>query len=180
MKRVAVSHGQAHEWIAPENIRQAVRRDYLLAMDWLPLSQTLSWTQQWNEAPRHFSGLYLRRHQEILKQYRVGRMPPYLGVLQCRHSPTVRHFSDDGLRCLVVDRQHERIIQTYNINTHRQVSTQVLEDASFVFEMAYDRHMRHWKVDRLIQQLPVGWQSAAASARPQRIKTLPSIIGRDF
>ncbi|GAB4518636.1 MAG: hypothetical protein OHK0046_26510 [Anaerolineae bacterium] len=167
------------EWMAPEDVVQMVLNHYTETMRWLPESMLRDWSSQWADAPHHFSGQALKRHQEILKQYRLGRAPRCVGVLRCDHHPEVRHFSDDGERCLVIDKQAARRMATYDYWTHVRLNTQDLGDAAIVYEMMYDKQDRRWKIDRFIQELPVGWRSGKASQHLRLLTALPPTIGRD-
>jgi hypothetical protein len=179
MQRVNAGSARRAEWMAPEVIVKQVEKDYVTAMRWLPESMTQSWSTQWTGAPYYFSGLYLKRHQEILKHYRVGRTMRYVGIMRCVHDVTVRHFSDDGERCLVIDHQTDRRMATYSLETGERLNTQDLGAGSFVYEMAYDKHAKRWKVDRYIQQLPLGWNNRKKSTRMRVLPALPPTIGRD-
>lgn len=165
------------EWMAPDEVVQAVLHDYMSVMRWLPESGLKDWSTQWAGAPDYLSGLCLKRHQEVLKQYRMGRPPRYTGVLRCVHRPQVRHFSEDGERCLIVDHQTSRRMATYDYWSHVRLNTQDLGDGTLVYEMAYDKQARRWKLDRFIQELPAGWQKS--SGRLQLLSVLPPSAGRD-
>ncbi|MFW5709070.1 MAG: hypothetical protein ACOCX5_02500 [Chloroflexota bacterium] len=179
MRRMNPGNVQRAEWMAPEYVIQAVKSDYLTATRWILNSVTDPWAQQWSAAPFYLSGLYLKRHQEILKHYRVGRPLQHVGILRCVQDVTVRNFSEDGERCLVIDHQTERRMATYHVQTQERLNTQDLGKGSYVYEMVYDRQAKRWKIDRYIQQLPIGWHSRGRSKRLRTLVTLPPVIGRD-
>ncbi len=179
LRRVNAGVRSKGEWMAPEDITQTVEEHYLTSMDWLHNSMLDDWSSQWDKAPYFLAGQFLRRHQEILKRYRMGTSPRYAGIMRCTHRVEVRHFSDDGERCLVVDYQSTRRIATYDIERGNRVMTQDLGDGAVVHQMVYDKQSKRWKIDAFIQELPVGWQ---ANNREQKIKllsALPPANGRD-
>ncbi len=182
-KLFRVSAGVAHkaEWMAPEDIVKVVEQNYLEAMRWLPESMLDDWSAQWSAAPEYLSGLCLRRHQEILKHYRMGKPPRYVGILRCIHQIEVRYFSEDGERCLIIDKQSSRRMATYDYRTQARLNTQDLGDGTVVYEMAYDKKARRWKLERFIQELPVGWKTGKKSSRVRLLSAsaLPPSVGRD-
>ena len=180
MRRVNAGVAHKSEWLAPESIMRMVRDHYMESMRWLPESVFYSWSQQWASAPEYLSGMQLKRHHEILKYHQVGKPPRYIGVLRCTHQPDVCSFSEDGERCLVVDTQTSRRMATYDYWTQDRVNTQDLGDAVIVHEMVYDRASGRWKIDRYIQELPLGWRSEYSSSRLQVVKRLPHVKGRDY
>lgn len=161
------------EWMAPELVASRVKSNYLDAMEWLRASQTMPWDVQWLGAPQYFSGLFLKRHQEILKRYRIGKIPPYLGIMECDHVVTVRAFSEDGERCLIVDEQTHRRMLTYRVKTAHSYLVQALDSCTLVHEMVYDYQLRRWKIERYVQQLPLNWRQIRLSP------ILPPSTGRD-
>jgi hypothetical protein len=175
-----INAGVAHraEWMAPEKIVEAVRSDYLAAMRWLPESMLYDWSQQWSAAPEYLSGLYLKRHQEILQRYHAGQLLQYVGVMRCVHQVEVRQFSDDGERCLLIDQQTSRRMATYDYWTQQRLNTQDIGDCVIVYEMAYDKQANRWKIDRFVQELPTGWRRAS-SRRLRLLSVLPPSVGRD-
>ncbi|RMG75753.1 MAG: hypothetical protein D6711_05795 [Chloroflexi bacterium] len=177
LRRVNAGIAYQAEWMAPDEICRRVELDYLEAMQWLKNSQSLPWEMQWEGVSHYFTELQLKRHQAILKQYRIGHIPRYLGVFECLHQVTVRHFSEDGERCLVIDDQVERYMLTYRIRTSQIHTTQKLPPATLVYEMRYDFQMRRWKVARYIQQLPPGWQYSTRYITLSSV--LPPSTGRD-
>lgn len=182
MQRVNAGARFRSEWMAPDTVRRRVHEDFLAAMRWLPESMLHDWSRQWNTAPHFLSGAMLKRHQEILKRYQLGKVPRYTGVLRSTHQVEVRHFSDDGERCLVIDRQTARRMATYDYRTGQRIMTQDLGDGVVVYEMAYDKHANCWKIDRTIQELPAGWSSRDGRhvrSRIDLLSALPPSIGRD-
>jgi hypothetical protein len=112
-------------------------------------------------------------------QYRSRGLPRCYGVLRADHLVQVRQFSDDGERCLVIDRQMQRRMATYNTRTRSRVSTQDLGSGAVLYAMVYVAKERRWKIDSLIQELPIGWGSHHTQPRIQEHASLPEAIGRD-
>ncbi len=183
MRRVKSGVSRDAEWMAPDDVVSRVQSDYLTAMQWLPESVLRSWSEQWNDANLYFSGRCLERHLAILKRYRLSQSARFEGVMRCHHHLSVRHFSDDGERCLVIDHQTGRRIQTVNVKSGVIVSAQDLGAATVVYEMRYDKTMRRWKIDQFTQELPLGWtasgQGQSRHGRVRLLKSLPPVIGRD-
>lgn len=167
------------EWLAPDDIQNDARADYLAAMGWLQDSLLADWSYQWSSAPNFLSGAFLHRHQEILKHYRMQKTPRYTGILRCTHRVEVRHFSEDGERCLIVDHQTTRRIATYDLLHHVRVITQDMGDGTVVHEMAYDKLLKRWKIDAFIQELPAGWSSKKSHEQIKVLSVLPPADGRD-
>lgn len=154
MRRVKAGVAQKHEWMAPDEVVDKVRSDYLTATRWLGDNVLSSWQQQWMLAPYYMSGLFLKRFQTLVTQYRAGRMPRAVGVLRADHAVAVRSFSEDGERCVVVDRQTLRRMATYESRTHARVMTQDLGDGVVVYQMRFDVNDNRWKLDEFVQELP--------------------------
>lgn len=165
------------EWMAPEHVIEAVRRDYTAAMRWLQDSVLGQWTQQWSASSSFLTGAYLRRYQGILMDYRTKGVPRCVGVLRADHHIEVRHFSDDGLHCLVIDRQVGRRMATYDSRTLTRLHTQDLGDGTVVYQMSYDTEEQRWKIENYIQELPLGWKTHARRIR--LLSALPETVGRD-
>jgi hypothetical protein len=179
LRRVHAGVAHRAEWMAPDEVVNRVHENYLAAMRWLHESMLQDWSLQWTGAGEHLSGPALHRHQEILKHYVIRKPQRYIGVLRCSHQVEVRHFSEDGERCLIVDRQSSRRMATYDYWTKTRLTTQDLGDGTLVYEMAYDRQSRSWKVDAYIQELPLGWGANAKTNRIRPLTALPPSMGRD-
>ncbi len=179
MRRVKAGVAQKQEWMAPDDVVDKVRSDYLTATRWLGDNVLSSWQQQWMLAPYYMSGLYLKRFQTLVTQYRAGRMPRAVGVLRADHSVSVRSFSEDGERCLVVDRQTLRRMATYSSKTRERVMTQDLGDGAVVFQMRFDANDSRWKLDEFVQELPLGWDMSTGRARIRELAALRTPVGRD-
>lgn len=179
MRRVQKGSARKAEWMAPEDVVDKVRSDYMTATRWLSDNVLSSWQQQWMLAPYYMSGLYLKRFQTLVTQYRAGRMPRAIGVLRADHLVTVRAFSADGERCIVIDRQALRRMATYDSRTHERVMTQDLGDGVVVYQMRFDAADGRWKLDEFLQELPAGWGTHSGRAHIRELAALPTPIGRD-
>jgi hypothetical protein len=179
MRRVRAGAARKAEWMAPEDVVQEVREHYLEAIHWLHDSATSTWGQQWSSAAYYLSGASLRRHQQILMYYRNHGVPNCYGVLRADHLVQVRQFSEDGEHCLVIDQQSQRRMATYNTRTRSRIVTQDLGSGAVVYSMIYAAKERRWKIEALIQELPLGWGTHRTQPRIQEHTTLPDAIGRD-
>jgi hypothetical protein len=179
MRRIRAGTERKPEWMAPDDVVREVREHYLEAIHWLHDCATSTWGQQWSSSTYYLSGPYLRRHQQILMHYRSHGLPSSYGVLRADHSVQVRHFSENGERCLVIDRQMHRRMATYNTRTRQRVLTQDLGSGAVVYAMVYHEKERRWKIDSFVQELPLGWGNHRTQPRIQELATLPETIGRD-
>jgi len=166
------------EWMAPEEVVQQVRLHYFEAVNWLHDSTFESWAAQWSEAPAYLNGSFLKRHQQALMTTRDAVLPHLVGVLRCDHTIEVRHFSEQGGDCLIVDHQTGRRMATYNRETQQRLNTQDLGDGAVVYRMHYDLRSRRWKIDHFVQELPAGWGSARRRIR--ETGNMPTSFGRDY
>jgi hypothetical protein len=167
------------EWIAPEEVAQRIKLDYMAAIHWLYHSAFQDWAKQWSNAPHYLAGLQLQRHQKILNNLRSTLAPRYIGILRSQHDIEVQYFSADGERCLVLDWQQSRHMSTYDTFTHEFVQSQDLGEGTLVFQMRYDAQARRWKIEQFIQELPLGWTSFGLSRKIKPFSTMPSTLGRD-
>ncbi len=179
MYRARRGSNRRGDWMAPEEIVQRVRQDYLTTMAWLQERALEDWERQWAEAPGYLDGAYLRRHQRLLVRYRLSPAPRLVGVLRADHEVTVYEFSDDGERCLVVDHQRQRRMATYDYDTRTRITTQDLGDCAVVYQMVFDLKQRRWKIEAYIQELPSGWDPRSTSKRIKILPMLPTTVGRD-
>jgi hypothetical protein len=144
--------GVAHqaEWMAPDDVVEQVRRDYLQVVEWLESAPFLDHPR--HRAPDYLTGDYLRRY------FRLTHVPSrFSGTLIAHHNILVRHFSDDGTECFVIDAQSERQMLTYDERNNILLHTQALDDGTLVCRMLYDPLLRRWKLEAIIQALPSGW-----------------------
>jgi hypothetical protein len=179
MRRVRAGVARRAEWMAPDDVVMQVRADYLAATQWLHDHMLSPWAHQWASAPMHLSGAFLKRYQTILMYHRSKGQPRFIGVLRADHDVTVRQFSPDGERCLVVDSQSQRRMASYDSRTHARVVTQDMGDGALVYQMVYDVKDRRWKIDEFVQELPVGWGKHGKLRRIREFTAMPLTVGRD-
>jgi hypothetical protein len=168
--------GERAEWMAPPDVVRAVKRDYLATQTWLAEGAN-HWGLLASELEAHAAGDYLRRQQAALAQLVQSRGPRLAATLTAQHQLAVRHFSTDGLRCLVVDRQTERVMVTASYWSGRVLQRQRLEDCDLVFRMRYSVVARRWQMERLVQRLPAA--PGAGRVRVAVMAELPATAGRD-
>jgi hypothetical protein len=168
--------GDTAEWMAPDEVVEQVRSDYLRALEWLGESQLWARGQQIQMAGYYLMGEALKRYQvALLHQPKVR----FIGVLRADHEVEVRHFSETGDRCLLVDYQIGRRMATYNARTRERLMTQDLGSGAIVYQMAYDMRDRRWKLEQFVQELPTGWERRQPSRLIQEFTQVPLSIGRD-
>jgi len=183
LQRLHPGVAQRAEWMAPDDIVKGVETDYLAAQRWMVDASMAGYARFLSEAPTYFAGSYLKRQQKIVGLLMQGSKPcvRFIGILQAQHEIYVRHFSDDGLSCYLLDDQTARKMLTYEYWHARCVNSQSLLAGTYVYRMVYDRAGRRWKIEDLIQQLPLGWDARAVSNAPIRLdESLPSVQGRDI
>ncbi|MCC7451129.1 MAG: hypothetical protein IT324_27195 [Anaerolineae bacterium] len=169
------------EWMAPDNMVQAVEADYLAAQHWMSEALMRGYGRFLQEGPRYLSGVFLKAQQRSTTYQMHKHGPCMIGVLRAHHNVRVRHFSDDGLSCYVVDHQTERRMATYECSQFRRLHTQELLEGAYVYRMVYDTASRRWKIDELIQQLPLGWNAENVYNKAIKLeKSLPIAAGRDL
>jgi len=155
MRRVNELLGSRAEWVAPEYVRQQARADYLEAFHQLTHAPTL--TRE--VAGRYLSGTMLLFFREVMLYYRTD--PRFFETLRADHYVMVRGFSADGERCLLFDRQTNRKVTLLRAKDLKPWLTQAIDDAVYVYRMAYDRSMRRWKIESFLYQIPLSADSDA-------------------
>ncbi len=174
LERLNPGAGKRAEWMAPNHVVRAVKHDFLSTQNWLE-ECAADWGLLARELERHAAGAYLKRQRAALGLLAQTRGPRLAAVLDADHQLQVRHFSSDGLRCLLIDRQTRRAVSTRHYWNGQPVASQRLPDAALVFQMVYDLHRRRWKIERLIQTLP----APDSSVRITLSAELPVTAGRD-
>jgi hypothetical protein len=173
------SSGEASDWMAPEQVVARVQHDYLAALEWMQESHTHPWTHQWRGAAERLAGGFLRRYHHLLLRQRSEREPLMYGVLRADHTLEVRGFSEDGRHCWIIDHQSGRRIATYTVENHERLNTQDMGDGAVVMQMIYDPDVARWKIESLVQELPLGWQQRRKLKLSPEHLPLPKRIGRD-
>jgi hypothetical protein len=177
--RLRPGQGRQAEWMAPPEVARAVRRDYRAALAWLAECAN-DWGRCARELDKFAAGAYQQRQIAVLDNLARTRGPRLAARLRARHILSVRHFSADGLQCLLIDRQTERRMLTrgyWGSSQHRQ---QRLPDATLVWQMAYDLRQRRWKIQAFVQALPPQGATSAPLGVPVTVSAvLPAAKGRD-
>jgi len=179
LRLVNLSNGDQGEWMAPDDIVEHVRQDFQSAIDWLHNSSLSTWSRRWAMSSFHLDGAFLKQYQRSLMLERATGRQRLVGVLRTDHQITVRAFSPAGDRCLAIDRQLQRRMATYDMQSRQRIQTQDLGDRAFVYEMVYDGRAQRWKINAFIQELPACWEQHMASAHLQLVAHLPTAVGRD-
>ncbi|HEX2909116.1 MAG TPA: hypothetical protein VHO69_19740 [Phototrophicaceae bacterium] len=179
LRRIHAGVAQKAEWMAPDEVVAQVRADYLEAVQWLQDSAQADATSQLLQATVYLDGLYLARYRTLVNENDLQGEPRFIGVMRADHQVQVRHFSEDGRRCLVLDQQTQRRMATYDRRQQTRLHTQDLGDETVVYQMVYDSRAQRWKIEVFIQELPAGWGSASGSQRVRLAFRLPAATGRD-
>ncbi|MHB8625753.1 MAG: hypothetical protein ACYDBJ_22415 [Aggregatilineales bacterium] len=169
------------EWMAPRETIQCIEADYLAAQQWALETLLTSYPVYLRELPHYFSGQALTEQVRIVAGTLQRRGPRLVGALRAHHQLQVRRFAEDGMSCCLLDHQSERRMATYDYWTKRRLHTQDLGSGVYVYLMVYDPITARWKIARLIQQLPAGWESGGHARIPIRLThDLPVAAGRDL
>lgn len=165
--------------MTPEAVVNQVRSDYLTAINWLHNSPLLERSRQWAMSVVYLDGAFLKRYQRIVVLNQSAAEPSVLNVLRADHQVQVRHFSEDGGRCLVIDTQTQRRMATYHAQSRERLHTQDLGECSQVYQMVYDTAGRRWKIASFIQELPGGWNPLRSTRHIHLLSSLATSSGRD-
>lgn len=174
MRRSNAGSARRAEWLAPVNIMQQARTDYLEAWHWIN-NVTRNPVGQMANAVNYLSGDELVRFYGVSNAYRGN--PRFYEYLKCEHEVTIRNFAALGDRCLAIDRQHARVMTIYDKKTGSARVSQRLDDAVFVYQLVYDRQRRRWKIEHFIQQM-AGGVDAQSIYPPMPAPTSPK-VGRN-
>lgn len=167
--------------MASDDVVQRIESDYLEAQRWMSEALLTGYVRFMHEAPTYFTGGYLKREQHSAGIQMRKSGPRLIGILRAHHHVHVRHFSEDGLSCYVVDQQTERRMATYDYWQLRRLHTQDLGEGAYVYRMVYDPPAYRWKIEELIQQLPSGWGAQTVANPAIRLEqSLPIASGRDI
>ena len=174
LERLNPGSGKRAEWMAPSHVVRTVKRNYLSTQAWLEECAG-DWGLLARELERHAAGPYLKRQRAALGLLAQTRGPRFAAVLTADRHLQVRHFSTDGLRCLIVDRQTHRTASTRHYWNGQPAGTQRLPNATVVVQMVYDLQRRRWLIERQVQTLP----APASNVRVTLTADLPAPAGRD-
>ncbi len=177
LRRVQAGVAGKAEWVAPDAVVDQVRRDYLEAVEWLGGAAA---GIALHGAHHYLMGRFLARFHMIINHTGNDKRIHFDGVMTMRHHVQVRQFSEDGSRCIVVDCQTERRMESRCSNHEDWSLGQDLGDGAVVFQMCYDIAGKRWKIEAYIQELPPGWCNRVDVGHVHFRSQLPTIIGRDF
>jgi hypothetical protein len=177
IRHLRIGVGNKVEWMASDAVIKQIESDYLQTFDWLHESLVSERLGSPGQAAGFLTGHALKRYQMLVVHYQRQQVKGsrFIGVLRADHHVEVRHFSEDGSRCLVIDRQTNRRMATYDRQAQVRLHTQDLGDGAVVYRMVYDDVIRRWKLEAFVQELPAGW----GSRRVRLLTSLPTAIGRD-
>lgn len=162
------------EWMAPRHVILSVEKDYLAFYRYAAEQLPKGWLAYTRDLNEYLCGEMLRGQRESLSQRLRHDRGRFVEVLRANHNVQVRHFSGDGLRCVVIDQQSEQRLATYDYWTGRRVHTQDIGNTIYIYEMHYDQSLGRWKLARFVQQLPLG------VCQPGALEIhLPTTMGRD-
>ncbi len=168
------------EWMASETVVHSIEADYLSAQAWIVDALLCDYMAYLRDLPHYFQGDCLRDQERLAKLQMRKRGPRLIGILRANHRVQVRRFSDDGQTCYLLDHQTERRMATYDYWSKRRLHTQDLGEGVYVYRIVHDRATHHWKIDQLVQQLPLGWDTFPLSNPAIRLMDeLPIAAGRD-
>jgi hypothetical protein len=162
------------EWMAPGPIVETVQRDYLAFYEYAAATLPKGWMAYLRNLDHYLSGDMLRLQRESLYlrlRHNRGRI---VGIIRANHHLQVRHFSGDGMRCLVIDHQTEQRMATYDYWTSERLHTQDLGGMVYIYQMQFDQAAGRWKIDHLVQQMQ-------PDVYPTHVLelNLPQTVGRD-
>lgn len=153
MERVNLGNN-VREWLAPVEVCQQVMADYQQAITFTRKALRQGWIPYGRVLDEYATGNYLReQRQRLEKRLRRDRLR-LIDILDAQHELRVRHFSDDGLACILLDYQTARRLRIYEYWTRRLIQTLTLDDTIYVYQMVYDHESRRWKIAEFIQELP--------------------------
>jgi len=175
LTRLNPGAGENAEWMAPPQVIEQVIWDYRQGQEWLNTS-AMNWGRFAERVDDYTCGAYLERQRHILESLMHNREPRLSSVVAASHELAVRHFSSDGLRCLLIDRQTARTISTLEYWKRKLVNRQRLGNTTFVYQMQYDMRDKRWKIAQLLQELsPVSGNKVRVTVSAEAL----SAAGRD-
>ena len=180
MRRVKQKGAFHAEWIAPEEIMDTVVQHYMEYIEFAQETLLSGWTRYYHDMTNYLSGEYLRLQKQNLDARLRKDDLRIIDILRADHEVRVRDFSDDGLRCLLLDYQQERRLATYHYWSKRRIHTQHLDDVICIYRMRFDQINRRWKIADYIQELPAHYYIQALQGPIDTLdNALPPILGRD-
>lgn len=175
MSRVNPGVVNKAEWMAPATVIEAVKRDYIAFYTYATKTLPQGWVPYLRDLNHYLCDDMLREQREYLEKRLGHDRGRIYDILRATHRLEVRHFSADGLTCLLIDYQTERRIATYDYWRGKRIHTQDLGAATLVYKMRYDSRAGVWKIASYIQTLPQGMTHAGTLEID-----LPHTVGRDY
>lgn len=179
MRRVHAGVARRAEWMATDEVVQQVKADYLEAVRWMHDHMLTDIRHSYQAASMYMLGSYLQQFRARIAADITQRHVRFVGVLRADHHIIVRHFTENGESCLIIDQQTQRRMATYRASTHERLMTQDMGECALVYRMTYDLEAGRWKIADFVQELPVGWNKRRTAPRIREMSILPGIIGRD-
>jgi hypothetical protein len=176
--RLNAGAGAKAEWMAPPQVVEQVAWDYRAAQEWATMCAA-NWGKFASRIDNYTTGVYLQQQRRILAALVQSRKPRLTTEFSAVHTLSVRYFSSDGLRCLLIDRQTSRAVTTLDYWSGRPLCRQQLDDRAFVYQLQYDTQDNRWKIAQLVQELPLGWENGKTRGRVRVSAELPVAAGRD-
>lgn len=171
LRRVRPGVAEHAIWQAPQHVLTTVTDHYLEAVRWLQDVALAPGASQ--NASRYLCGEMLEQY----KRYSAGQDRRFAGILRAQHGVSVHSFSEDGATCLLLDALRNCRMATYDTRDGHRVATQLLENATVVYQMRYDLADGRWKLERFVQALPPVPQNTTPRVHLQTRLGRP--IGRD-
>lgn len=176
--RLNAGAGAKAEWMAPPQVVEQVAWDYRAAQEWVAMCAA-NWGKFASRIDNYTTGVYLQQQRRILAALVQSRKPRLTTEFSAVHTLSVRYFSSDGLRCLLIDRQTSRAVTTLDYWSGRSLCRQQLDDRAFVYQLQFDAQGNRWKIAQLVQELPLGWENGKTRGRVRVSAELPVAAGRD-
>jgi hypothetical protein len=176
--RLNAGAGPKAEWMAPPQVVEQVTWDYRAAQGWVAMCAA-NWGRFASRLDNYTTGAYLQQQRRVVAALMQSRQPRLTTEFSAVHTLSVRYFSSDGLRCLLIDRQTSRAVTTLDYWSGRPLCRQQLDDRAFVYQIQYDTQDNRWKIAQLVQELPLGWENGKTKGRVKVSAELPVAAGRD-
>jgi hypothetical protein len=162
------------EWIAPVDVIEAVKGDYLAFYTYAAARLRQGWIAYGRDLENYLADDMLAEQMESIALRLQNDRGRVVDVLRADHDIQVRNFSTDGLRCIVIDHRSDQRLATYDYWNGNRLHTQDMGAGTYVYEMAFDQRADKWKLARFVQCLPPGTRQAGTL-----VLTLPQTAGRD-
>lgn len=180
LTRLNAGAGDKAEWMAPPQVIEDVVWNFREAQEWLETCAA-NWGRFAEGYERYLAGSYLKLQRRVLASL-VNQKPRIALVQSAAHQYSVRHFTSDGLHCLLIDQQTARVLTTSSYWSGQMLHQQRLEDRAYVYQLVYELTEKRWKIERFIQELPLGTPLEIAPKKRSRVKVateLPTRVQRD-